>query len=67
MERLCARRYVLVTPMVDEERGGAVLVNRGWVPAAWKTDAQLRARCQPSGRVCACAVLCGCMTSSEGD
>ena len=53
-----ARRYVLVTPMVDDERGTAVLVNRGWVPAAWRTDAQLRARCQPSGRVRASAPLC---------
>ena len=55
--RAAARRYMLVTPMVDDERGSAVLVNRGWVPAAWKTDAQLRARWQPSGRVGARAPL----------
>lgn len=44
-------RYVLVTPMVDEEWGRAVLVNCGWVPAAWTTDAQLRAGCEPAGKV----------------
>jgi hypothetical protein len=45
-------RYVLITPLVDGEWGSGVLVNRGWVPAAWKTDAALRARCQPAGQVC---------------
>ena len=46
-----ACRYVLVTPLVDSEWGGSVLINRGWVPAAWRTDAALRARCQPRGQV----------------
>ncbi|CAK0786861.1 hypothetical protein CVIRNUC_010075 [Coccomyxa viridis] len=43
--------YVLVTPLVNKEWGHAVLVNRGWVPAEWKTDAQLRASGCPLGKV----------------
>ena len=45
---------MLITPVVDGEWGSGVLVNRGWVPAAWKTDPALRARCQPTGQVRAC-------------
>ena len=44
-------RYVLVTPLVNREWGQAVLVNRGWVPAEWKLDAQLRASGCPAGKV----------------
>ncbi|CAL5222265.1 g4603 [Coccomyxa viridis] len=43
--------YVLVTPLVNREWGQAVLVNRGWVPAEWKSDAQLRASGCPAGKV----------------
>ncbi len=28
--------YVVITPLVDPDSGRAVLVNRGWVPAAWR-------------------------------
>lgn len=44
-------RYVLITPLHNKEWGSSILVNRGWVPSTWKTDPQLRARCQPSGKV----------------
>ena len=44
-------RYVLVTPLVNREWGQAVLVNRGWVPAEWKSDAQLQASGCPAGKV----------------
>lgn len=40
-----------MTPLVDREWGHAVLVNRGWVPAEWKSDAQLRASGSPAGKV----------------
>ncbi|CAL8465270.1 g4805 [Coccomyxa elongata] len=43
--------YVLVTPLENEQWGSAVLVNRGWVPASWKTDAELQASGLPKGRV----------------
>lgn len=33
--------YIVITPLVDPDSGRAVLVNRGWVPAAWR-DAQGR-------------------------
>jgi hypothetical protein len=50
------RRYVLITPLVTEGWERAVLVQRGWVPAAWRSDAHLRAQGDPSGqarpRVC---------------
>ncbi|PNW71687.1 hypothetical protein CHLRE_16g664700v5 [Chlamydomonas reinhardtii] len=35
--------YLLITPMVAADRKGVVLVNRGWVPAEWKADAQAQA------------------------
>ncbi|GFR45969.1 hypothetical protein Agub_g7440, partial [Astrephomene gubernaculifera] len=35
--------YLVVTPMLGEDRKGVVLVNRGWVPAEWKTEAQAAA------------------------
>ncbi|KAG2441910.1 hypothetical protein HXX76_003516 [Chlamydomonas incerta] len=35
--------YLVVTPMVAADRKGVVLVNRGWVPATWKSDAQAKA------------------------
>ena len=50
-------RYVLVTPLVNREWGQAVLVNRGWVPAEWKSDAQLRASGCPAGRVQAASLF----------
>uniref|UniRef100_A0A7S3QKM8 SURF1-like protein n=1 Tax=Dunaliella tertiolecta TaxID=3047 RepID=A0A7S3QKM8_DUNTE len=30
--------YFLITPLYDPTRKGAVLVNRGWVPASWNED-----------------------------
>lgn len=53
-------RYVLITPLVNREWGHAVLVNRGWVPAEWKTDAQLRASGCPMGRVLVPSWTYGC-------
>ena len=54
------RRYVLITPLVTEGWERAVLVQRGWVPAAWRSDAHLRAQGEPSGqaRVHASRELC---------
>ncbi len=43
-------RYVLITPLVSEGWDRAVLVNRGWVPAAWRDDAAVRAQGEPSGQ-----------------
>ncbi|KAK9832527.1 hypothetical protein WJX81_006045 [Elliptochloris bilobata] len=43
--------YVLITPLVTEGWERAVLVNRGWVPAAWRDDAALRSHGEPSGQV----------------
>ncbi len=44
-------RYVLITPLVNEQWGSGVLVNRGWVPASWKTDSHLQASGLPTGKV----------------
>ncbi|GLI71652.1 hypothetical protein VaNZ11_016931, partial [Volvox africanus] len=35
--------YIVITPMISTDRKGVVLVNRGWVPAAWKEEAEARA------------------------
>lgn len=36
--------YVVITPLVDAATGRAVLVNRGWVPTAWRgTEGQQEA------------------------
>ncbi|KAG2451641.1 hypothetical protein HYH02_003421 [Chlamydomonas schloesseri] len=35
--------YLVITPLVAADRKGVVLVNRGWVPADWKADAQAQA------------------------
>ncbi|KAK9903589.1 hypothetical protein WJX75_009401 [Coccomyxa subellipsoidea] len=43
--------YVLITPLVNEQWGSGVLVNRGWVPASWKTDSHLQASGLPTGNV----------------
>ena len=43
---------MLITPLVAEGWERAVLVNRGWVPAAWRDDAALRSHGEPSGQAC---------------
>ena len=43
--------YVLITPLVSARWGKGVLVNRGWVPAEWRSDPALRAGGQPIGQV----------------
>ncbi|GIL55343.1 hypothetical protein Vafri_10892 [Volvox africanus] len=35
--------YIVITPMISTDRKGVVLVNRGWVPVAWKEEAEARA------------------------
>ena len=44
-------RYTLVTPMLANDCGKAVLVMRGWVPAVWKTDPAVREGFEPAGQV----------------
>lgn len=44
-------RFTLVTPL-RAANGPDVLINRGWVPAEWAQDAQLRNQGEPSGKVC---------------
>ncbi len=41
----------MVTPLVSKEWGHTVLVNRGWVPAEWKSDAKLWPLGCPTGQV----------------
>ena len=54
-------RFTLVTPL-RAANGPDVLINRGWVPAEWAQDEQLRNQGEPSGKVCsACCfpfILC---------
>ncbi|GAX79436.1 hypothetical protein CEUSTIGMA_g6877.t1 [Chlamydomonas eustigma] len=33
--------YLLITPLYDAKRKGAILVNRGWVPRSWEKDIRL--------------------------
>lgn len=30
--------YLLITPLYDPKRNGAIMVNRGWVPRSWEGD-----------------------------
>ncbi|KAK9835779.1 hypothetical protein WJX74_007728 [Apatococcus lobatus] len=48
--------FTLVTPLLAED-GSNVLVNRGWVPAEWSQDAQLRGQGEPTGKVALAGVL----------
>jgi surfeit locus 1 family protein len=43
--------HILVTPLHSKRWGKAVLVNRGWVPVEWRSDAAMRSAGQPSGQV----------------
>ncbi|GIL88357.1 hypothetical protein Vretimale_15019 [Volvox reticuliferus] len=35
--------YIVITPMISKDRKGVLLVNRGWVPTAWKEEAEAKA------------------------
>lgn len=46
--------YVVITPLIDAATGRAVLVNRGWVPTAWRDaegrqEAERAQRAKPGG------------------
>ena len=43
--------YLLVTPLTNERWHRMVLVNRGWVPEEWRTQAEARRVAQPKGEV----------------
>lgn len=43
--------YTLVTPMVNSEWNKGVLVNRGWVPAEWRSNPKMRSLGCPTGQV----------------
>ena len=43
--------FLLMTPLHQPGTGRAVLVNRGWVPAAWREDGEMRAEGEPAGKV----------------
>ena len=49
--RLVAHRYTLMTPMIASDGRHAVLVNRGWVPAEWKTDPKVQSLNTPAAEV----------------
>ena len=38
----CFHRYQLITPMQSSQWERPVLVNRGWVPATWRSDTKFR-------------------------
>lgn len=40
--RHVALRYQLITPVHSEEWKKSILVNRGWVPATWRSDPHIR-------------------------
>ena len=44
-------RYTLVTPLVNKEWNRGVLINRGWVPAEWRSNSKLRSVGCPTGQV----------------
>lgn len=41
--------FILVTPLYDTRRNGAVMVNRGWVPRSWEGDLSALEKSAPSG------------------
>ncbi|KAL4858969.1 Surfeit locus protein 1 [Chlorella vulgaris] len=43
--------YLLMTPLRQPGSHRAVLVNRGWVPAEWRSDEGMRREGQPAGTV----------------
>lgn len=47
---LCCR-FMLVTPLHSDQWNRPVLVNRGWVPSTWRSDAQFRQQWETSGTV----------------
>lgn len=43
--------FMLVTPLHSDQWNRPVLVNRGWVPSTWRSDAQFRQQWETSGTV----------------
>lgn len=43
-----ACRYQLITPLHSDQWEKPVLVNRGWVPATWRSDTKLRQQWESS-------------------
>ncbi|DBA82252.1 hypothetical protein WJX79_003765 [Trebouxia sp. C0005] len=43
--------FMLVTPLHSDDWNRPVLVNRGWVPSTWRSDAQFRQQWDTSGTV----------------
>lgn len=48
--------FMLITPLHSAQWDKPVLVNRGWVPATWRSDAEFRQQWEASGDVCLEAV-----------
>lgn len=42
-------RYQLITPLYSQQFEKPVLVNRGWVPATWRSDAEIRQQWESKG------------------
>lgn len=42
-------RYQLITPLHSRQFDKPVLVNRGWVPATWRSDAEFRQQWESKG------------------
>ena len=45
----CNYRYQLITPLHSRHFEKPVLVNRGWVPATWRSDAEFRRQWESKG------------------
>lgn len=44
-------RFMLITPLHSTQWDKPVLVNRGWVPSSWRSDAEFRQQWEASGDV----------------
>lgn len=59
--------FVIITPLRNDTWHRSVLINRGWVPAKWKTDAKYRESLQPEGKVISTVMLQPPGTCKDGN